>query len=106
MPADEVSLSHRDVFPPPTPARVDVLPEGNLVRVLWDPVAAPDLAGYLVFRAEGDAAVVPLTPGPIADTFFTDESARPRVRYRYAVVAVDAAGNRSPPSPEAVAEPF
>jgi hypothetical protein len=29
---------------------------------------------------------------------------QPRRRYRYTVVAVDAAGNASPPSPEAVAE--
>jgi hypothetical protein len=106
LPAEEVFVTYRDVFPPAAPARVDVLPEGNLVRVLWDPVTAPDLAGYLVFRAEGSGAAVPLTPDPIVDTVFTDESARPRVRYRYSVVAVDAAGNRSPPSPEAIAEPF
>ena len=106
LPAEEVVLSYRDVFPPPAPARVDVLPEGNLVRVLWDPVQAADLGGYLVLRAEGDGAAVPLTPQPITDTVFTDESARRGVRYRYSVVAVDTAGNRSPPSPEVLAEPF
>ena len=106
LPADEVTLSYRDVFPPPAPARVDVLPEGNLVRVLWDPVPAADLAGYLVLRAEGNGPAVPLTPRPMTDTVFTDESARRGVRYRYTVVAVDTAGNRSPPSAEAVAEPF
>ena len=106
LPASEVTLSYRDVFPPPAPARVDVLPEGDLVRVLWDPVPAADLAGYLVFRAEGDGPAAALTPQPITDTVFTDESARSGVRYRYSVAAVDTAGNRSPPSPEVVAEPF
>jgi fibronectin type 3 domain-containing protein len=47
-----------------------------------------------------------MTERPTAETFFTDASSRRGVRYRYTVVAVDAAGNRSPPSAEAVAEPF
>jgi hypothetical protein len=105
-PAKEVTVSYRDVFPPPAPARLDALPEGNVVRLLWDPVEAGDLAGYLVFRAEDSGAPVALTAAPIADTFFNDESGQRGRRYRYTVVAVDKAGNRSAPSAEAVAEPF
>ena len=106
LPAEEAVISYRDVFPPAAPSRLDALSEGDLVRLIWDPVEAPDLAGYLVFRAEGDAAPVQMTERPTAETFFTDASSRRGIRYRYTVVAVDAAGNRSPPSPEAVAEPF
>jgi hypothetical protein len=106
LPAEEAVVSHRDVYPPPPPARLDALPEGDLVRLIWDPVDAPDLAGYLVFRAADSAAPAPLTPAPVTETYFTDESPRHGVRYRYTVVAVDRAGNRSAPSPEAVAEPF
>jgi hypothetical protein len=49
---------------------------------------------------------VRLTPQPIKDSFLTDEAVKPHVRYRYTVRAIDNAGNVSPPSPEAVAEPF
>jgi len=106
LPAEEAGLLYRDLFPPPAPARLDALPEGNFVRLLWDPVAPPDLAGYLIFRAEGTGEPVPLTEAPIQETFFTDSALSPGKRYRYTVRAIDSAGNRSAPSPEAVAEPL
>lgn len=106
QPAEEAVLDYRDVFPPSAPARLDALPEAGLVRLVWDPVPAPDLAGYLVFRAEGPGEPARLTPDPIKDSFLADSSARPGTRYRYTVRAVDTAGNMSAPSPEAVAEPL
>jgi fibronectin type 3 domain-containing protein len=106
LPAEELPVVLRDVYAPPAPRRVDALSEGKLVRLLWDPVDAPDLAGYLVERSEEGAAPVRLTKDPIADPFFTDESAKPGKRYRYTVRSVDRAGNQSPPGPEATAEPF
>jgi predicted phage tail protein len=105
-PADEAALDYRDVFPPPAPARLDALPEAGLVRLVWDPSPAPDLAGYLVFRAEGAGKPERLNPEPIKDSFMTDTSAKPGHRYRYLVRAVDKAGNLSAPSPEATAEPL
>jgi fibronectin type 3 domain-containing protein len=106
LPAEELPFLFRDVFPPPAPTRLDALSEGSLVRLLWDPVDAPDLAGYLVFRAEGTAAPVRLTKDPLAEPFYTDEHVAQGKRYRYTVRSVDRAGNESPPGPEAVAEPF
>ena len=46
-PADEAPVDYRDIFPPPPPARLDALPEAGLVRLVWDPVTVPDLAGYV-----------------------------------------------------------
>jgi hypothetical protein len=105
-PADEAGLDYRDVFPPPAPARLDALPEAGLVRLVWDPVPAPDLAGYVVFRAEGAGKPERLNAEPMKDSFTTDTSARPGHRYRYTVRAVDKAGNVSAPSTEAIAEPL
>ncbi len=105
-PAMEAAVDYRDVFPPAAPARLDALSEGTLVRLVWDPVAAPDLAGYVLFRAEGDTFPARLNKDLVKDNFFTDETARPGRRYRYTVRAVDTSGNQSAPSPEAVAEPF
>jgi hypothetical protein len=106
IPAEELGLLYRDVYPPPAPTRLDALSEGSLVRLLWDPVDAADLAGYLVFRAEAGAAPVRLTKAPVTQPFFTDTSVSQGRRYRYTIRAVDRAGNESGPSPEAVAEPF
>jgi hypothetical protein len=106
LPAVEAGLDYRDIYPPPAPRRLDALSEGKLVRLFWDPVGVADLGGYIVFRAEGDAAPQRLTPQPNTDSFFTDEAVKPRVRYRYTVRAIDTAGNLGPPSPEAIAEPF
>lgn len=106
LPAEELPVIFADVYPPPAPSRLDALSEGNLVRLIWDPVDAPDLAGYLVFRAEESGAPARLTKDPLVDPFYTDETARPGARYRYTVRAVDRAGNQSPPGPEAVAQPF
>jgi len=106
LPADEVFVLARDVYPPKPPARADVLSEGTLVRVLWDPVDSADLAGYVVFRAEGTSPPVRMNDQPLTDPFFTDKSVKPGRRYRYTVRSIDRAGNLSAPSVEALAEPF
>jgi hypothetical protein len=106
LPAEEIAVLHRDLYPPPAPLRLDALSEGSRVRLVWSPVDAPDLAGYVVFRAQATGALERLTKDPVADPFFTDETVGQGKRYRYAVIAIDRAGNQSPASPEAVAEPF
>jgi hypothetical protein len=106
LPAEELVVVPRDTYPPPAPARLDALSEPGLVRLLWDPVDSPDLAGYLVDRAEGDGAPVRLTPKPIVDPFYNDTAVRVGVRYRYTVRSVDRTGNESSPSPVVLAEPF
>ncbi len=106
LPAEELVVVPRDTYPPPAPTRLDALSEPNIVRLLWDPVDAADLAGYLVDRAEGGGPPVRLTTAPVVDPFFNDTRVRVGVRYRYTVRSVDRAGNESSPSPPVVAEPF
>jgi len=105
-PATEAAVEYRDVFAPPPPARLLALSEEKLVRLVWDPVEAPDLAGYVLFRAEAGGPPTRLNKELITDTSFTDESVTQGRRYRYTVRAVDSTGNESPPSAEAIAEPF
>ena len=104
--AEELAFRYRDIYAPAPPTRLDALSEGSLVRLIWAPVDAPDLAGYVLYRAEGKGAPARLAKEPIVDTFFTDASAQQGKRYRYAVRSIDRAGNESVPSAEAVAEPF
>jgi hypothetical protein len=105
-PAAEAGIDYRDVFAPPAPGRLDALSEGRLVRLVWDPVAASDLAGYAIFRTEGAGAPERLNQDLVKESFFNDETVQAGRRYRYTVKAIDTAGNASAPSPEAVAEPF
>ena len=66
------------------------------VNLLWEPSGARDVAGYLVLRSETPGATLtPLMTKPVTTLSYRDESVRAGVRYIYAVVAVDAAGNRS-----------
>lgn len=106
LPAEEIPVIYADIYPPAAPARLDALSEASLVRLVWNPVAANDLAGYLVFRADPGGEPVALTSAPILETVYTDTKVEPRKRYRYTVKAVDTAGNVSPASPEAIGEPF
>src|SRR5262249_44894145 len=105
-PSEEAGVDYADVFPPPAPAKLDALSEASLVRLVWDPVGSPDLAGYAVFRSESGSAAVRLDTELVTDSFYNDTTAKPGHRYVYTVRAVDKAGNVSVPSPEARAEPF
>ncbi len=87
-----------DTFPPAAPAGLAAVAGEGAVSLIWTGVAAPDLAGYLVLRAEApNGTLAPLFDTPLKETTYRDASARPGVRYVYAVVAVDntSPGNRS-----------
>ncbi|MDQ3070100.1 MAG: hypothetical protein M3R55_10280 [Acidobacteriota bacterium] len=97
-PAGPICITPRDVFPPPAPAGLTAVANQGAVSLIWDPVETPDLAGYLVLRAEapGDK-LLPLFDTPITETTYKDATTVAGTRYVYAVVAVDKAtpANRS-----------
>ena len=103
LPATVTVLASAKAPPPPPPAGLEGLvntlgaPEIDLV---WQPVDGA--AGYLVFRAEGDTAVVQLTPRPVTGLSYADAAVRPGVRYRYSVASVDASGASGAHGPELV----
>lgn len=87
-----VCITPEDRYPPPTPTGLRVVQEGSAVVVLWDAVDAPDLAGYLVLRAEGTSETfTTLTPEPVSGTTYRDASAAAGTSYSYVVRAVDSA---------------
>ncbi|HEX8410056.1 MAG TPA: hypothetical protein VF883_14435 [Thermoanaerobaculia bacterium] len=89
-------VTFRDLVPPPAPASATVLLETKLVRLLWDPVDAPDLAGYNVHRIEGKYRLK-LTPTPVKEPNFLDISIDIGIAYHYEITAIDASGNESKP---------
>ncbi|HEX7418479.1 MAG TPA: hypothetical protein VF505_01250 [Thermoanaerobaculia bacterium] len=90
-----VEATFKDLVPPSPPASVTALVETKSVRLVWDAVDAPDLAGYNIYRTE-KAGRVKFTYGlPIKQTFFLDESLLPGIEYYYSVTSVDKSGNES-----------
>jgi hypothetical protein len=91
-----------DTFPPPAPAALSAVAAEGAISLIWDGVEAKDLAGYLVLRSEGaDKPLEPLFEEPIRETTYRDTTAKPGVRYSYAIASVDTATPRnvSAPSP-------
>jgi hypothetical protein len=94
-----VCVTPKDTFPPAAPKGLAAVGSAGVINLIWDANTEADLAGYLILRAEAPGATLqPLMQAPIRDTRYADRTARPNVRYSYAVVAVDKAGNRSQPS--------
>ena len=90
-----------DTFPPAAPKRLAAISSEGAIGLIWEPNAEKDLAGYVVLRGDSaDGTLQPVTPAPIQETVFRDPVAS-GVTYTYAVVAVDKAGNTSPPSARA-----
>mgnify|MGYP003339499897 FL=1 len=94
-------ITPQDTYPPAPPTSLAAIAASGAINLIWDPNTEPDLAGYVVLRAEAPGDTLqPITKEPIATTTFRDDSVRPGVRYVYAVVAVDRASpaNTSAPS--------
>jgi 2,4-dienoyl-CoA reductase-like NADH-dependent reductase (Old Yellow Enzyme family) len=75
------------------------------VELRWEPAAdAEGVYGYEIFRGEQGAELSHLTSVHGHKRQWTDVGVAGGTRYRYAVRAYDFAGNRSPPSEEAIAD--
>ncbi len=100
-----IILTPQDVYPPAAPQDVvaAALPGANsgpfVVDLSWTINLETDVAGYRVYRSEGENAQGQLiTPDLLPTPSFRDTSVLPGHRYWYTVTAVDRAGNESTPS--------
>jgi predicted small lipoprotein YifL len=81
-----------DTFPPAAPRQLAAIAGVGVINLIWEPNTEPDLAGYIVLRGTAPGETLQaLTPSPIRETTYRDQTATPGVRYVYAVVAVDSA---------------
>lgn len=101
-PSAIAGATFKDLVPPPTPAGLTALVETGAVRLVWDRVDAPDLAGYKIYRTEGTgieqlrvAGTMPLTAQLVTATNYRDTSVNRGISYYYEVVSVDTSGNES-----------
>ena len=90
MPSQRQCVEPVDDFPPEPPTRLSAVSSEGAITLIWEPNAEPDIAGYLVLRGEaGDATLTPVTDTVVTEARFVDRTAKPGVRYVYAVQAID-----------------
>jgi hypothetical protein len=102
-PSTPAAAEFKDLLPPPPPTGLTALVETNAVRLVWDAVDAPDLAGYRIYRTEGtgleELKIVGRVPlvfqPPITQTNYTDTGVDHGISYFYEVSSVDKSGNES-----------
>jgi len=99
-----VEITPRDTFPPAAPQNLSGLFSADAVQLVWTANAEPDLAGYNVYRREGDAAWQKLNPDLLRTPTFEDRAVQAAHSYVYRVTAVDLAHNESAPSEEITVE--
>jgi fibronectin type 3 domain-containing protein len=85
----EASVVPKDTFPPTTPTGLTAIAGLNTVELAWERSPEPDTKSYRVFR--DDQLLAPDIEAPA----FSDKQVRSGQKYRYAVSAVDQAGNES-----------
>ena len=106
--SDPIRVEAVDVFPPEVPTSVAAVATaadtsaGSSIDLSWQPVTDPGLAGYAVYRSEGDASWQRISPQqPVVGPGFHDPEVQPGHTYRYAVTAIDQMGHESARSAEA-----
>jgi hypothetical protein len=97
----------KDLFPPAVPENLAVVANasGGTIDLSWNADADADLAGYFVYRRAIEGAATPERVSgakPLPTPNWSDTQAKRGVRYAYSVSAVDASGNQSALSTEAV----
>jgi hypothetical protein len=106
-----VLVEARNIFPPAVPtglAAVATTGEngaGNApqyaIDLSWQPVTDSDLAGYAVYRREGDGVWQRISPAaPLVPPAFHDAQVQAGHSYRYAVSSISQGGNESARSVE------
>jgi hypothetical protein len=102
-----VRVDAKDVFPPAVPgglAAIATAGDGGIetaIDLSWQPGTEPGLAGYIVYRREGEAGWQRISPSqPLVGPAFHDNHVQPGHTYRYAVSAISQSGHESARSAE------
>jgi hypothetical protein len=110
-----VHVDVKDVFPPAVPAGLVAVASGGesngapTIDLSWQPDADPDVAGYMVYRRQGDGEWQRVSgEASIVEPAFHDTQVQAGHTYQYAVSSVDKGGHeseRSPAAQETVPQP-
>lgn len=89
LPSEPVSVTSKDNFPPAPPANMNAIAGVSAIELAWDTSASPDLQSYRLYRDDQ------LLAGELQAPSYSDKQVKPGQKYRYAVSAMDQAGNES-----------
>jgi hypothetical protein len=94
-----VQVFVHDIFPPAVPVGLQAVASGvgqkPFVDLTWAPDTDPDLAGYNVYRKNGQGEWTKLNTEMVKTPSYRDTDVVPGHRYTYSVTAVDVRGNES-----------
>jgi hypothetical protein len=107
-----VRIDAVNIFPPDVPAGLAAVATAGdngagstakpAIDLSWTPDTEADLAGYIVYRREGDGAWQRISPAqPVVGPGYRDDNVQPGHTYDYAVSAIDTEGHESERSAEA-----
>jgi len=97
-PALSATVLMRDFDPPHCPRFLQAKVQKNGVTIQWERIAASDLAGYRVYRADIETGIYqPINEILLSQLSLTDKEGQPHHWYR--IRAVDTSGNESAFSP-------
>lgn len=92
----EREIDYQDRFAPLPPAELSALGSVGEVRLVWPASPDPDVAGYVVERADPDADFHRVNAEPVAALEFTDRGLASGFTFRFRVAAIDKSGNLGP----------
>ena len=93
--AGEREIEYEDRFAPPLPKNLVALAERASIRLRWDPSAADDVVGYVIYRREPNRNFHRITDEPVASTEYLDRNLASGLTYGYRIQVVDTEGNES-----------
>ncbi len=98
-----VHITVEDTFPPAIPTGLAAVATASpaAIDLSWLPVTDRNLAGYVVYRREGDTPWQRISPAqPVIGPAFHDTQVQPGHTYRYAITSISPTNHESPRSPE------
>jgi hypothetical protein len=98
--SNPIRVEAANIFPPSVPTGLVAVatqtPTEISIDLSWKASTDTDLAGYAVYRSEGDGPCERISPAePVAGPAFHDARVKPGQLYRYAVTALDQSGHES-----------
>ena len=100
--SNEVAILPRDTYPPSAPTKITIAPSTDRLSIFFPANPERDVIGYNLYRSINPdlpkSLWTKLNDKPEPRTTFHDLKVDRNTKYYYYLVAVDAAGNTSPPS--------
>jgi parallel beta-helix repeat protein len=95
--SDEASNTTIDTIPPSIPDGlvIEVLPEGNSLRLTWSPVSDPDIENYLLYRSIDNTTFLFIASIEKGTEFYVDTDLEDGTTYYYLIKSQDEVPNIS-----------